>query len=332
MEDNENGNFDKKTRCGSKNDRSKQFFTVVKKKHQSELSDVDQLQDIDENGGEPVVKGLKGTKIKKQYECCLCRKTISSRTDNLFVLTSHIQSCHPSEYATSVDIKPNLNKQQLAKTEFLQNCVECVAINGWPFAHLNSSGFKKIIQPKLKELSDLKCNINMDDPHFPQVKEYMKSTNERVKIKLQEEVKNTPVSVMIDIATCRDRSILGVSIQYLFNDQLKIACIGMIDVNFLAHTAKNIKSMLKECLEEYKISHGQVISITSDNAANMLAMSNLFTEEDANEDDDDLQEDLEIPMTVVASEGNLDEVLPYQDFEIWTVCTNSSTFTIYTYF
>lgn len=115
MGDAENDNFSKKTKGGSKNDRSKRFFHVIENQQQNEVLDADQLQG-DEDVGEPAAKRMKGAQTKREYKCRLCCKKVYSNSDNLFVLTSHLRACHATEYTTYVDVKPNLLKQLVAKT------------------------------------------------------------------------------------------------------------------------------------------------------------------------------------------------------------------------
>lgn len=77
------------------------------------------------------------------------------------------------------------------------------------------------------------------------------------------------VSLMIDIATRYNRSVLGVSISYIHDGQICIRTIGL-HVLKASHTGKYIKDLLIKILSDYNIRLAQVSSITSDNGKNMM--------------------------------------------------------------
>jgi hypothetical protein len=82
---------------------------------------------------------------------------------------------------------------------------------------------------------------------------------------------------MVDIASKNHKSLLGISIQYVLNDVIVVRSIGMVQLNS-SHTARYILQAMNNCLNLYGITHQQVISITTDNAANMILMTKLFDE------------------------------------------------------
>lgn len=132
---------------------------------------------------------------------------------------------------------------------------------------------------------------------------------------------------MTDIATCRDRSILGISIQFLANEKHRVVCLGMCEFK-ARRTAQNIKVALWDCLNEYDVPHEQIISITSDNASNMTAMIKIF--DDKGEDEElELNLDSNAPEQLMENntidsgnpidqlvEGENEAANPYQDSEI----------------
>lgn len=91
------------------------------------------------------------------------------------------------------------------------------------------------------------------------------------------EVDKRLVSVMVDIASKHYKSLLGVSIQYVLNNMIVVRSIGMVELH-KSHTAKYILEKLLSCLNAHGINSHQIVSITSDNAANMILMTKLFNE------------------------------------------------------
>lgn len=86
---------------------------------------------------------------------------------------------------------------------------------------------------------------------------------------------------MADTATRYDLSILGVSIQYMHEGQLKIRTIGMKNLTE-PQTALHLKDVILDRLQMYGINKHQLISFTTDNANSMTAMVNLMNDHPAN--------------------------------------------------
>lgn len=161
----------------------------------------------------------------------------------------------------------------IKKLKFIQNCVELVSINARPFRCLMDSGFKKIVQEQLKELEEGNCSVNLNSNKFPEIKSYIESVSTKITKQIQAEVKNKLVSVMVDITTKSNKSLLGISLQYILNGAILVRSVGMIEMKE-SHTAAYILKLIKACLNTYEISSQQIVSITSDNASNMTSMMN----------------------------------------------------------
>lgn len=86
------------------------------------------------------------------------------------------------------------------------------------------------------------------------------------------------VSVMIDIATRYNRSVLGINIAYMHNSKVVVRTIGMQVLRF-THTAANLVKVIKKHLSDYCIHLEQIISFTTDNGKNMIKSAALLNEE-----------------------------------------------------
>ena len=89
--------------------------------------------------------------------------------------------------------------------------------------------------------------------------------------KIPTEVKNRVLSLMVDIVTKRGRSILGFSVQYVLNGKHTVRSIGMIEL-YESHTGVYLADVIVKRLKEFCIELHQVITITTDNGANVLKM------------------------------------------------------------
>lgn len=71
---------------------------------------------------------------------------------------------------------------------------------------------------------------------------------------------------------------LGLSLQYMRDGEIKVRTVGRIELT-KAHTAQNIKDEILARLREFGIKPNQIVSITSDNASNMISMIKLLNRE-----------------------------------------------------
>lgn len=83
-----------------------------------------------------------------------------------------------------------------------------------------------------------------------------------------DELSGRLILLKIDSATCRDRSVLGINVQYTAGENIVLRTLAVREL-CERHTASYISSVVQEVLAEYKISLKQVYSITADNGANM---------------------------------------------------------------
>lgn len=200
-------------------------------------------------------------------------------------LVAHLKSCQKPIYneisAQKYDDKYYLKK----RLQFIQNCAELVAINGRPFHCLTDSGFLKFVEKDANELTEAGFGVNLQDK--TEVKCYISKLADKIKSKIKCEAKGSFISVMVDIGSMNNRSLLGISVQYLAGGSIRVRCLGTIELKS-SHTALYIKEVITNCLLMFDISIEQVISITTDNGSNMLAMIDLFNDDVYDENIPDL--------------------------------------------
>lgn len=204
---------------------------------------------------------------KSIYECKYCGANINGQRN--WNLASHLRNIHPEIY--NQISTPRKESILVKRLKLLQNLVEMVAINGRVFKAITDSGFISIIQNKLNKMTAAGCSLNLHDGHLTEVKNHLHGMANQVKSKITEEVRGRPLSLLIDIVTKNHRSIFGASIQYIVNGQLKVRSIGMIEL-LESHTAKYLADLIIARLKMYDIDLKQIITITTDNGANVLKM------------------------------------------------------------
>lgn len=202
----------------------------------------------------------------KTHTCNICGEYFNGQKEwNLVV---HLAKRHNEIFESAFDQKEPTSIKRL---KLLQNCTEIVTVNGRPFSYLSDSGFKNIIEDKLVELKFAGKGLNLSDPTFPEVKGYLKQSAQKIRDIIRDEVKGRSLSLMVDAVTKHHRSILGVSLQYAANGDLKIRSIGMIEIK-KKHTGKYLADLIINRLQELGINLTQIITITTDNGANILKM------------------------------------------------------------
>lgn len=208
-----------------------------------------------------------GENLNTFYKCKQCHgKYNGNKPHNL---AAHLQRAHLQIFDEIYDLK----KSSIAtkRLKLLQNIVEIVTVNGRPFKYIMDSGFKSIIQSKLDKLKAAGHGINLSNPNLPDVKQLLHEIGNEIRNKIKREVVGRALSLLVDIVTKNNRSIFGVSIQYIHNGKLFVRSIGMIEL-LQSHTAVYLADVICNRLKVYDIDLKQIITITTDNGSNMLKM------------------------------------------------------------
>lgn len=204
---------------------------------------------------------------KVYYGCQLCGKEICG--NNLTNLGSHLLNKHRDVYVQHIgSVKESIHIKRL---KLLQNCVSIVGLDGRPFAALSDHGFQEIISNKISKIQKAGLSIDLKSSNQPDVHAHMHSISQKMRDAIKIEVKNRPISILLDIGTRQRRSFLGISIQFIAGSDVQIRSIGVIELT-KRHTAANLAEYVKECLSKFDIKKRQIISITTDNGPNVLKL------------------------------------------------------------
>lgn len=225
----------KRKRKLNKTERARQYFEFLRKENQTEM-----------------------------YTCKLCKKEVNGTRN--WNLTSHIERSHD-------DINQIICQDEefieFKRKKLLFDCAEMVSVNGRAFKSLNDSA---IIAMNEEVLSSLHCagrDLNLSDKNLPEVKHLLHIVADQIREKIRIETKGCPLCLMIDIGTSGTRSILGIRIQFISNGKLVLRSIGMIELK-QSHTGLYLSSVIVKRLNEFGINCRQIISVTTDNGANVL--------------------------------------------------------------
>lgn len=214
------------------------------------------------------------------YNCKIetCKALLSSKKK--WNLVKHFETVHASIFEDEIKkanckSKENHHEFEQRRLELIQHLTEIVTVNGRPFKCLADSGLIGLRARELKYLKEAGYGEGLAGDPPPTVMNHIQYLSAEIISAIKLEVKNSLVSLMVDIGSKNRRDILGLSIQYMRDDCVIIRSIGMLQIT-TSHTAANVKSEIIACLQKFDIEPSQVISITSDNASNMIAMVKLF--------------------------------------------------------
>ncbi|RXN29857.1 Zinc finger BED domain-containing [Labeo rohita] len=149
--------------------------------------------------------------------------------------------------------------------------IELVTVNGRPFTLMENAGFRKIIEP-LQNAMGNNFVINSSN-----IRDMVSSVAQEGREELKNDLKGRLLMLKIDSATCRDRSVLGVNVQYTDGEKTVLRTLAVRELND-RHTAEYISSVVQDVLHEYDVELRQVYSITSDNGANMIKAVSLLSD------------------------------------------------------
>lgn len=213
---------------------------------------------------------------KQVYSCRIdgCHKTYTQKSSSI----RHLQKHHKEVYQAiqcgkleanekktnspiSFEIRVKVNPEDI-----MDACAELITVHGLPLSVVEYPAFKRVLNPYViaLKMKGVHLSINKNS-----MKERIKNRTNEVKKIIRSETKNKMVSLMVDIATRYNRSVLGISISYMYGGQI---CIRTISLHVLkaAHTGSYVSNLLREILSDYNICLSQIVSITTDNGKNMI--------------------------------------------------------------
>lgn len=268
-----------------------------------------------------VLKFYKECESSKDYYICticenekninkpLCGKSKAN-------LRKHLYNCHPK---TFVDFCAPYKKYDLAKKrlQMIQSFAEIVTVNGRPFEYLCDSGFRRLTQKDLDELAAGGMPIHFSN-HYQELKKYIAHLADEIQSEIKKDFQERFVCILMDIGTKNNKSMLGISGQCMIDDKVRLHSLGVMPLDS-SHTASYLLIKLKECLQKYEIIYDDVISFTTDNGSNLIALTNKFEElmdNESTENNDCIEQ--EVPQPIVQID---DPIQPLNENEIKEILT-----------
>ena len=197
---------------------------------------------------------------------------------------------------------------QMDVRTFEESCIKMITHAGCAFRIVESPGFSSIINPIKRALG-----ISMDKNV---IRDKIMTKYAAVATELRTMLENKLVFIKLDIATRMERTFLGVNVQFCHHSAIKIYTLKVLELSDGATDSATLTTKLSSILEEFGIPPTRVISITSDNGANVLKIAKLLTANEEPAMDDDEVDD-------ISDEDDVEEIL--SDIEVTESVTVSST-------
>lgn len=235
------------------------------------------LKDIETNNSTKTGRSrpyytVKELSEQRLYLCSLCDKQVSgTKSSNL---AAHMEACHKSIYDVKIKVPDKKAEIYLRekRLRLLQICVKKTTIDKEPFASILKTSFQELIAKKLKKFDDAGIPLNLTNKNLTVVKNHIQATANKIRIKLKSQMKGRLLSLMVDGASRHFLQVLGISVQYIYDGQLKIRMLGLKELT-QSHTAAYLGEIVRSCIEEYECEIAQILSNTTDNAANLGKMT-----------------------------------------------------------
>lgn len=209
--------------------------------------------------------------VKCEVNNCRANPFITWRSNNL---KRHLEICHTDEYAKDFSEEANDHKKaQVEAYKIVQDAVELVTVNGYPFALLSSTGMRGFIDSRIENLKQK--GFRLPSINRTSILQEIEQTSESIVNQIKQELNGKIISLMFDIATKSTLSVLGLNATFMVNDAVLFRTLGVIQIN-VRHNAINIADLIYDILRKFDIKLNQVFSITTDNARNVTNVSKVL--------------------------------------------------------
>ncbi|XP_021709861.1 uncharacterized protein LOC110679476 [Aedes aegypti] len=175
--------------------------------------------------------------------------------------------------STSPNTEPAITIRMTVQ-RLLGGIVKMVTIHGLPFEATEWEGFQEVVGPLLKAYN---LTINRHN-----ITKYVSKAAEGINFMISQELKGKMFSLKLDIVSKMYRSMLGINCQYINNSGVVVKRnLGIIELHN-RHTSQNLKEELMKVLRCFSVDVRQIITITIDNASNMVKLVKLLSDESEN--------------------------------------------------
>jgi len=164
-----------------------------------------------------------------------------------------------------------MNKKQL-----IRSYIGLVTEDSIPFNVLNSNNMRNILKPicdGFKATDGKSFCLNASN-----CKKTLEIVANNLRKDMKDELKNKLLSLKIDSASRLCRNIFGISAQFISELEIKSRILEMVELKGVGcSTSKSLAMEIIKILSKYEVNLKQIVSVTSDNGANMLKATKILS-------------------------------------------------------
>ncbi|XP_055308191.1 uncharacterized protein LOC129572272, partial [Sitodiplosis mosellana] len=206
--------------------------------------------------------------------CKVCKKSYKNRHSGN--LLNHLKRKHHVLYSVILPkcikyTKPKEVKKATINVTFnvedlRKAFVAWVTVDARPYSLFSDVGAKSVLDPIFDACDKAGLNLRVNNQN---VKDLCMEYQQRIEHEIIEQTRDKFISVIMDIVDIQNRSYLGISIRYEYCGKpvTRFIAVKRLLAN---HTGSLAAKLLKEALDKLHISMDDIISITTDNGANLL--------------------------------------------------------------
>lgn len=143
--------------------------------------------------------------------------------------------------------------------EFTEAIVRMVTVNSRPLTIVNDEWFRKLIAPYEKTFS-ITVNYRF----------VIECIDEAYK-----ELRSRIISLKADCVTKRDRSFIGINIQFIYDGQVIVVTLGTVPL-LNRHTGPYLKNTIVNTLNKFGVGIDQLYTITTDNGLDLTCAARII--------------------------------------------------------
>lgn len=220
---------------------------------------------------------------------CKLKPLQSSKPCNM---KRHLSQMHSTLYKELFPHEVDSQKQaELEAFNAIQDAIELVTVNGYPFAMLNASGMRGFIKSRIRSCTTKGHLLAINRFDIPK---RIAEESVLVENRIASEIRGKIVSIMFDVCTIATLSVLGVNATYMNGVDVVCRSLGIIKIE-KRHTAVILADMVYDILSKFGITLHKLFSVTTDTARNAKATAdvlNLVVSSESSNNEDNAEESI----------------------------------------
>lgn len=196
----------------------------------------------------------------KKAECSVCGVILNKRKDNLL---RHFQTKHTEELVALSKETKLIRTEIVTRDDYISNIIEIMTQCNLPFTFWSRPAVQ-LNQQALCDAFNVTCSSTV-------MHSMLKNYSVRVRMDISRELSGKLICIKFDIATRKNKHILGISVQYIDFDEWEIVIryLGMTEIT-KSTKAADLRILIEQRLQQYNLDVMDIFASVTDNGGNVL--------------------------------------------------------------